>query len=89
MIEGSQIIVSRVVEKLDKGGDKSTYLVNGKTSSFTQVTTLLKDKGVDLDHKRFLILQASCGNWRRVYFIDFFKPTLHPTHRARLSRLLK
>lgn len=26
--------------------------------SFTQVTTLLKARGIDLDHKRFLILQV-------------------------------
>lgn len=29
-----------------------------KESNFTAVTTLLKDRGVDLDHKRFLILQG-------------------------------
>src|ERR1700748_2237733 len=32
--------------------------MNGKTSNFTSVTTLLRDRGVDLDHKRFLILQG-------------------------------
>jgi len=32
--------------------------MNGKESNFTLVTTLLKDRGVDLDHKRFLILQG-------------------------------
>lgn len=32
--------------------------MNGKESNFTNVTTLLKDRGVDLDHKRFLILQG-------------------------------
>jgi structural maintenance of chromosome 4 len=32
--------------------------MNGKESNFTVVTTLLKDRGVDLDHKRFLILQG-------------------------------
>ena len=32
--------------------------MNGKESNFTVVTTLLRDKGVDLDHKRFLILQG-------------------------------
>lgn len=38
--------------------NSSAYYINGKTSNFTQVTTLLKDRGVDLDHKRFLILQG-------------------------------
>jgi structural maintenance of chromosome 4 len=32
--------------------------MNGKESNFTVVTTLLRDRGVDLDHKRFLILQG-------------------------------
>ena len=32
--------------------------MNGKESNFTMVTTLLRDRGVDLDHKRFLILQG-------------------------------
>lgn len=38
---------------------KSTYYINEKLSSYKQVTDLLKEKGVDLDHKRFLILQVS------------------------------
>ena len=36
----------------------SKYYINTQESNFTQVTTLLKDRGVDLDHKRFLILQG-------------------------------
>lgn len=32
--------------------------INGKTSNFTEVTTLLKGRGIDLQHKRFLILQV-------------------------------
>jgi structural maintenance of chromosome 4 len=38
--------------------NSSKYYMNGKESNFTTVTTLLKDRGVDLDHKRFLILQG-------------------------------
>lgn len=38
--------------------NSSTYYINGKTSNFTTVTTLLRERGVDLDHKRFLILQG-------------------------------
>jgi structural maintenance of chromosome 4 len=38
--------------------NKSNYFVNGKVSSFTEVTTLLRDYGVDLDNNRFLILQG-------------------------------
>lgn len=36
----------------------SKYYLNGKTSNFTDVTKMLKGKGVDLDNNRFLILQV-------------------------------
>ena len=39
----------------------SKYLLNGKSSTFTDVTEVFKDKGVDLDNNRFLILQARAG----------------------------
>ncbi|KAF7724063.1 hypothetical protein EC973_001396 [Apophysomyces ossiformis] len=39
-------------------GNSSRYYINNKTSSFAEVTTLLRDRGIDLDHKRFLILQG-------------------------------
>ncbi|KAJ3163928.1 hypothetical protein HDU88_006097 [Geranomyces variabilis] len=60
VVPQSQLVISRTVERptTEKGADKSTYRINGRTSTFTEVTTLLKDKGVDLDHKRFLILQG-------------------------------
>ena len=48
------MIVSRRAFK----NNSSKYYINGKESNFTVVTTLLKDKGIDLDHKRFLILQG-------------------------------
>ncbi|KAK7540679.1 putative nuclear condensin complex subunit Smc4 [Phyllosticta citribraziliensis] len=38
--------------------NSSKYYVNGKESNFTVVTALLRDRGIDLDHKRFLILQG-------------------------------
>ncbi|KAJ3281624.1 hypothetical protein HDU79_010601 [Rhizoclosmatium sp. JEL0117] len=56
VVPDSQLVVSRTVEKSKT--DKSTYRINGRTSSFGEVTDLLKGKGVDLDHKRFLILQG-------------------------------
>ncbi|AGO13952.1 AaceriAGR089Cp [[Ashbya] aceris (nom. inval.)] len=36
----------------------SKYYLNGKESTYTEVTRLLRDEGIDLDHKRFLILQG-------------------------------
>jgi structural maintenance of chromosome 4 len=54
VIPDSQLVISRRAFK----NNSSKYYINGKTSDFTTVTTLLKDRGVDLDHKRFLILQG-------------------------------
>jgi structural maintenance of chromosome 4 len=54
VIPDSQIVISRRAFK----NNSSKYYINGKESSFTIVTTLLRERGVDLDHKRFLILQG-------------------------------
>ena len=54
VVPDSQLVVSRRAFK----NNSSKYYINGKTSDFTTVTTLLKDRGIDLDHKRFLILQG-------------------------------
>lgn len=50
----SRLIISRKAFK----NNASKYYINNKESNFTDVTTLLKERGVDLDHKRFLILQG-------------------------------
>ena len=50
----STLIISRKAFK----NNASKYYINMRESNFTDVTTLLKGKGVDLDHKRFLILQG-------------------------------
>ncbi|KAK4444971.1 putative nuclear condensin complex subunit smc4 protein [Podospora aff. communis PSN243] len=54
VIPDSALVISRKAFK----NNSSQYYINGKTSNFTTVTTLLRDRGVDLDHKRFLILQG-------------------------------
>lgn len=54
VIPNSQIVISRRAFK----NNSSKYYIDGKESNFTIVTTLLRDRGVDLDHKRFLILQG-------------------------------
>jgi structural maintenance of chromosome 4 len=51
---GSDLIVARTAHR----NNSSKYTINRKVSNFTEVTTLLKGKGIDLDHKRFLILQG-------------------------------
>ncbi|KAK1818107.1 Structural maintenance of chromosomes protein 4 [Friedmanniomyces endolithicus] len=54
VVPDSQLVVSRRAFK----NNSSKYYIDGRTSDFTSVTTLLKDRGIDLDHKRFLILQG-------------------------------
>jgi len=54
VIPDSQLVISRRAFK----NNSSKYYINRRESTFTIVTTLLKDRGVDLDHKRFLILQG-------------------------------
>jgi hypothetical protein len=56
-VRGTEIVLSRTAER----NNSSAYFLNGKKSSFTEVTKLLKAKGVDLANNRFLILQVlSC-----------------------------
>ncbi|RGP65912.1 structural maintenance-chromosome 4 [Fusarium longipes] len=54
VIPKSELVISRRAFK----NNSSKYYINGKESNFTTVTNLLRDRGVDLDHKRFLILQG-------------------------------
>lgn len=54
IVSDGPLIVSRKATK----NNQSIYYVNGKTSNYTEVTQLLREKGIDLDHKRFLILQG-------------------------------
>ncbi|KAF2685879.1 nuclear condensin-like protein complex subunit Smc4 [Lentithecium fluviatile CBS 122367] len=54
VIPESQLVISRRAFK----NNSSKYYINKRESNFTAVTNLLKERGVDLDHKRFLILQG-------------------------------
>lgn len=51
----SRLLVSRVAYR----NNTSKYFINSKSSTYTEVTALLKSHGVDLEHKRFLILQVN------------------------------
>lgn len=53
-VPGSSLTVTRTAFK----NNSSKYTINGATSNFKEVTGLLKGKGIDLDHNRFLILQG-------------------------------
>ncbi|KAL5601426.1 hypothetical protein BROUX41_002587 [Berkeleyomyces rouxiae] len=54
VVPDSKLVISRKAFK----NNSSKYYINDRESNFTTVTTLLRDRGVDLDHKRFLILQG-------------------------------
>ncbi|KAI8366600.1 hypothetical protein BD560DRAFT_490754 [Blakeslea trispora] len=54
VIPNSQLVISRQATR----SNASKYYINDRHSSFTEVTTLLRERGIDLDHKRFLILQG-------------------------------
>lgn len=53
-IPDSALVVSRRAFK----NSSSKYYINGTNSDYTHVTDLLRGRGIDLDHKRFLILQG-------------------------------
>lgn len=54
VVPNSELIISRKAFQ----NNQSMYYVDGKKSNYTDVTALLRGKGIDLDHKRFLILQG-------------------------------
>ncbi|KAG8744660.1 hypothetical protein FRC10_009693 [Ceratobasidium sp. 414] len=54
VVPNSRLIISRTAYK----SNKSEYTINTRPSNYGEVTSLLKSRGIDLDHKRFLILQG-------------------------------
>ena len=57
VVPGTQFTVSRTAQR----NNKSDYYINDRRSNFTEVTDMLKGKGIDLDNNRFLILQVTAG----------------------------
>ena len=43
--------------------NSSFYSLNGKRAQYKEVAKLLRDKGIDLDHNRFLILQVNLSQY--------------------------
>lgn len=54
VVPNSDFIVTRSVDR----SSTSKYYFNDRPVSMNEVVTLLKNKGIDLDHNRFLILQG-------------------------------
>lgn len=57
VVPNSSFVITRTAHR----SNKSDYYINDRKSNFTEVTDLLKGKGIDLDNNRFLILQVWCG----------------------------
>jgi structural maintenance of chromosome 4 len=54
VVPDSQFVVTRTAHR----NNSSKYYIDKALSNFTEVTTLLKGRGIDLDNNRFLILQG-------------------------------
>jgi chromosome segregation ATPase len=57
VVPGTEFTVTRTANR----NNTSDYYINSKRVSTKEVTTLLKEKGIDLDNNRFLILQVGAG----------------------------
>lgn len=55
IVPNSTLVVNRTAYK----NNSNKYTINRKPSSYKEVQTLLKGRGIDLDHNRFLILQVT------------------------------
>ncbi|KIP03912.1 hypothetical protein PHLGIDRAFT_31603 [Phlebiopsis gigantea 11061_1 CR5-6] len=54
VVPDSTLVVARTAFK----NNSSKYTINGRNSNYKEVQALLKGRGIDLDHNRFLILQG-------------------------------
>lgn len=79
VVPGSELSVTREAFR----NNSSKYYVDGKGSNFTEVTTLLRRRGVDLEHNRFLILQGE------VEQISLMKPKAQSPHEDGLLEYLE
>lgn len=79
VVPGSELSVGREAFR----NNQSKYYVDGKPSNFTEVTALLRKRGVDLEHNRFLILQGE------VEQISLMKPKAQTPHEEGLFEYLE
>ncbi|KAG9294199.1 hypothetical protein G9A89_021558 [Geosiphon pyriformis] len=79
IILNSHLVISRQAFR----SNASKYFINGLSSNYREVTSLLKERGIDLDHKRFLILQGE------VESISQMKPKAQSEHDEGLLEYLE
>ena len=77
-LPGSKFSVSRTVNR----NNVSQYKINNNPADYKEVVSLLKEKGIDLDHNRFLILQGE------VEQISLMKPKSENEHDVGLLECL-
>jgi len=79
VVSGSLLCVGREAFR----NNQSKYYMDGKSSNFTEVTQVLRKRGVDLEHNRFLILQGE------VEQISLMKPKALTPHEDGLLEYLE
>jgi len=83
LVPGSEFVVARTALR----SNASNYYVDGRKSSFGEVTDLLKAKGIDLDNNRFLILQACSLDFTAQYpHVYLARQILEPDVATKCSR---
>ena len=70
VVPDSEIVVSREATS----SNQSNYYLDGKKKTFKEIGALLRGRGIDLDHNRFLILQGE------VESIAMMKPKAQTEH---------
>ena len=79
VVPGSEFVVAREATK----SNQSNYFLDGKKKTFKEIGSLLREKGIDLDHNRFLILQGE------VESIAMMKPKAQSDHEDGLLEYLE
>ncbi|CDW60238.1 Structural maintenance of chromosomes protein [Trichuris trichiura] len=79
IIEGSEFCISRTVNE----DSTSVYFINNRRVHYSDVVTLLRTMGVDIDHNRFLIQQGE------VEAIAMMKPVSSDGHEPGLLEYLE
>lgn len=79
VVPNSQFFVARTAHK----DNSSYYSLNGKRTQYKEVAKMLRDKGIDLDHNRFLILQGE------VESISLMKPKALTEHDTGMLEFLE
>ena len=79
VVEGSEVVVSRVAY----ASNASKYFIDDSSASFSQVRTLLMDRGIDLSNNRSMVLQGEIEQ------ISMMKPKAATEHEMGLLEFLE